>query len=83
MKFYQELIVEFTTSNVMLAYNAYDRMGDNIEVAYWSYTHKAWILHKRFLKSIIHYNGHPIPFKSKSEAAKSNQMYNPSFYSIK
>lgn len=80
MMFYQELIVEFTTSNVMLAYNG---MEDNIEVAYWSYTHKAWILHKRFLKSIIHYNGHPIPFKSKTEAAKSNQMLNPRFYSIK
>lgn len=79
--FYQELIVEFVTTNGMYAYNAFNRMDDNIEIAYWSYLHKAWILHKRFQKSVIHYIGHPIPFESKSAAAKSNQMFNPSFYS--
>lgn len=79
--FYQELTVGFVTANGIYAYNTFNRMDDNIEIAYWSYVHKTWILHKRFQKSVIHYGGHPIPFESKAAAAKSNQMSNPSFYS--
>lgn len=78
--FYHKLIVDFFTCDSMYAHNYLNPTEDNIEIAYWSKVHNSWILHKQFIKSIIIYNGNPVAFESKREAAKYNQMFDPLYY---